>query len=163
MGSDVVGRIAVGEDTGEIGSGNNVPQPPCLTIANTARLVLEQRQLGFLYTVVSRDIATVRHRRENTATVNHLLAHEVNFGIAPCTSRSTTIRNSVRQIDSVFQNMTAESVLDSNLRICKVSSIHLTTNITACRDIRCIHLCVIQASVRHNDYMVRNTDYVTAV
>ena len=105
-----------GGDKGEIGSGNNVPQPPVISVANTARLVLEQRQLGFLDTVVSRDIATVRNRGENTTAVDHLLAHKVNFGIAPCAAGSTTIRNSVRQIDSVFQNMTAERTLDSPLR-----------------------------------------------
>ena len=79
IGSVAVVRITVAVDIGEIGSGNNVPQPPVISVANTARLVLEQRQLGFLDTVVSRDIATVRNRGENTTAVDHLLAHKVNF------------------------------------------------------------------------------------
>lgn len=40
-GSVVVDRITVAVGTGESESGNNVSQPPVITVANTARLVLE--------------------------------------------------------------------------------------------------------------------------
>ena len=163
MGSSGTARITVVVDTGENGSGNNVPQPPCRTITNSARLVLEQRQLGFLYTVVSRDIATVRNRGENTTAVDHLLAHKVNFTIAPCTAGSTTIRNSVRQIDSVFQNMTAERTLDSGLSLFKIALVHCRTNIAAIGRIGTVHSPSVQASVRHDNYMVGSTARITTV
>ena len=41
IGSASGARNAVVEDKGEIRSGNNVPQPPVIVVANTARLVLE--------------------------------------------------------------------------------------------------------------------------
>ena len=142
-------------------------------IANTARLVLEQRQLGFLDTVVNRDIATVRNRGENTTAVDHLLAHKVNFGIAPCAAGSTTIRNSVRQIDSVFQNMTAERTLDSGLSLFEIALVHIRADIAASRSIcrttfvtagaGVVHLCVVQASVRHDNYMVGGTARIATV
>lgn len=162
-GSGAVVRTTAVADNGERGIGNNVSQPPCHTITNTARLMLEQRQLGFLYAVVSRDISTVRYRRVNTATVDHPLAHKVNFGIVPCAAGSTTVRNSVRQINSVFQNMTAERTLDGGLSLFEICSVHCRTSITVIGRIGAVHRRNVQASVRHDNCMVSSTARITTV
>lgn len=162
-GSGAVVRTTAVADNGERGSGNNLSQPPCHTITNTARIMLEQRQLSFLYTVVSRDNATVRYRRVNTATVDHPLAHKVNFGIVPCAAGSTTIRNSVRQIYPMFQNMTAKRTLDSGLSLFEICSVHCRTNITAIGRIGAVHRRNVQASVRRDNCMVGRTPRIAAV
>ena len=69
--------------------------------------------------------------------------------------------------------MTAERTLDSGLSLFKIALVHIRTNIAASRSVRrttfitagagIVHLCVVQASVRHDNYMVGSTVRITTV
>ena len=69
--------------------------------------------------------------------------------------------------------MTTERRLNSGLSLFEITLVHIRTNIAASRSVRrtsfvtagagVVHLCVVQASVRHDNYMVGITARITTV
>lgn len=162
--SAAVARIAAGGDKGKVSSGNHISQPPCSPVANSGRFQSKERQLPFLNTVIARNTVAVRYRAENTTSVNHVFTHQVNSTVCPLTSRSSAVGNSVREINSVRQNVrTSKRTVDSRLRLRQVRRVHGRAFVCTSGHAGSVHLSIVQAGIRHNDCVVFCKIGITAV
>ena len=149
---------------GENGIGNYVSQPPCHSITNPARLKGKQRQLTFLHPEICRNCRTVRYRRENTAPIYHVFAHQINLAVYPLTSGRIAIRHGVCQIKPVLTDVSSESHLNLVLRLFETCFIHISPDVAAYGGIRLtsflltgfgiVHLSIVETGVGYNHRMV---------
>ena len=148
-------------DISEMSGGYNVSQPVSYTVTDKCRVMRKQWQLRLLNSVIRRNASTVRNRREDTCTVYHLLIHKVYFTVAPCTSGSLTVGNSVCEIYSMSENMTAESCLNGFFRLCETLCLHFRTYITTFCDIRIVHNVIVKRAIGYDYSMVSSQICIT--
>ncbi len=96
-------------------------------------------------------------------SIHHTLIRKFHIGIIPCSTRRLSVRNSISQIFSMGKNRVTKCGINHGFSVCQITCIHRRANVGTSRNIRCVHLRIVQICIRHNYQMMLRKRRITTI
>nr|DAP46463.1 MAG TPA: hypothetical protein [Caudoviricetes sp.] len=161
----VAGKAAVRNagagDTRETGCRDDVSQPIPVPVTDQPRGKVEQRQLRFVDGVVTagaQRVSAVRHGAELSATIDHVLVHQLHRAVVPVGASGLSVGDGIHQMLPMAQDVRgAKRAVDGGLCLRQTVFVQVRANIAALGRVGRIELVGVQIVPRDDHDMVLGT------